>query len=280
MDWQTGFQVDSLARLGAQAQRAGLGLYACVQKLDIRHVPFDGPCLILVLSGRKILYTPDGPVAAQAGELLAVPGPAAYDLRNELAADGSLYRALVIAFGHEHLDRLRKLHGLTAPAGKQPGVLRYRVGGDMLDAVRHYLAVPERQRQAEHRLLGLLLMLVEENPDLLAFQLAVPDWGGKVRAVLAEDLAREWDFADLCRRLAVGESTLRRHLGREGTSFRELLREARLGTALYRLQQGREPVQRIALDCGYRSVSRFTANFRERFGLTPTELRAAMAESG
>lgn len=76
---------------------------------------------------------------------------------------------------------------------------------------------------------------------------------------------------------------MRERLARRATEaarFRDPLREARLGTAPHRLLQSTPPVQGIALDCGYQSVSRFTANFRARFGLTPTGLRAAMTETG
>jgi AraC-like DNA-binding protein len=257
----------------------GLGLYACARTLDIRHVPFEAPCLILVLAGRKVLYTPAGPVTATAGETLAVPGPAGFDLRNEPDPRQGVYRALVVPFSTGHIDRLREIHGLAARSGPA-AVVHYGARADLLDSVRHYLAAPERSRLIEHRLLELLLILAETDPRLLAYALAAPEWRARVQAVLAADLAGDWDIGRVCRRLAVGESTLRRHLAAEGTGFRRLLQEARLGAALYRLQQTALPVQRIALDCGYQSVSRFTANFRERFGLTPTELRAAMTESG
>ncbi len=271
-------RLDALARHAAES--GGAALYACVRTLDIRHVPFEAPCLILVLAGRKILYTPDGPVAAAAGEWLAVSGPAGLDLRNEPDARLGAYRALVLPFTHDHLDRLRQWHGFATPAVSAPAVLHYGIEAARLDAIHHYLAAPAYPRLLAHRLLGLLLLLAEHDPRLLAFRGTPPEWRRQVMAVLAADLTREWTLAEVCQHLAVGESTLRRHLAAEETGFRELLREARLGAALHRLQQSRHPVQRIALDCGYRSVSRFTANFRARFGLTPTGLRAAMAENG
>lgn len=277
-----------LARITALALNAtsegktplrGLGLYACSRQLDIRHVPFDAPCLILVLAGRKVIYTPQGPLIAKAGEMLAVPGPAGFDLRNEPDTRLGLYRALVIPFGAAHLARLSALHGGLPASVEQARVLHYG-DAELLEPVGRYLAAPHRPRLVEHRLLEILLLLAEHDARLLAFVQTGPDWRGRVCALLAADLAQTWDVPQVCHRLGVGESTLRRHLRDEGTGFRELLREARLGAALYRLQQSTQPVQRIALDCGYQSVSRFTANFRERFGLTPTELRAAMTENG
>ena len=46
------------------------------------------------------------------------------------------------------------------------------------------------------------------------------------------------------------------------------------------LLQTSSPVYQIAYDCGYQSVSRFTSNFRKRFGLPPTAIRASMEETG
>lgn len=251
-----------------------------MRTLDIRHVPFSAPCLILVLAGRKVIYTPAGPIVADAGELLAVPGPAAYDLRNETDPEQGTYRALVVPFEQNQLRRLREMHNLPAPDGQPGALLHYAADRDLLEAVQRYLSAGGRDRLRSHRLLELLLLLAESDPRLLGFSLVATEWRRKVQALLAGDLAREWELAEVCRHLAVGESTLRRHLRAEDTSFRDLLREARLGTALMRLQQSDHPVQRVAYDCGYRSVSRFTANFRQRFGLTPTELRAGLTEKG
>ena len=73
--------------------------------------------------------------------------------------------------------------------------------------------------------------------------------------------------------LALGETTLRRHLAAEGTSFSEILAGARLGYALLLLQSSERSVVQIAQDVGYQSPSRFAARFRARFGVPPSELR-------
>ena len=39
------------------------------------------------------------------------------------------------------------------------------------------------------------------------------------------------------------------------------------------LQTTRRTILEIALDCGYESPSRFATRFRERYGMSPSELR-------
>ncbi|MEB3272018.1 MAG: AraC family transcriptional regulator [Synechococcus sp.] len=61
-----------------------------------------------------------------------------------------------------------------------------------------------------------------------------------------------------------------------GTTPRAWIREQRLTRALQQLQSNpREglPVRAVALACGYRHMSQFSADFRRRFGLSPSQVR-------
>ena len=77
----------------------------------------------------------------------------------------------------------------------------------------------------------------------------------------------------LCNQLAMSESTLRRKLKQEGTSIQEIKDQAKLGRGLDLLQTSQYSVGLIAEKCGYLSASKFSERFKNRFGLTPTELR-------
>jgi AraC-like DNA-binding protein len=78
------------------------------------------------------------------------------------------------------------------------------------------------------------------------------------------------------RKLNLGASTLRRQLSSERRSFRQILEEVRLGTALLLLQTSSRQISEIAASSGYASASRFAVRFRSRFGLSPRDLRAAV----
>ena len=51
--------------------------------------------------------------------------------------------------------------------------------------------------------------------------------------------------------------------------------QAALQEAARRLAGEDLPILSIALDCGYGSIGPFNRAFRQRFGMTPTEYRAA-----
>lgn len=256
-----------------------LGLISCGNSVHIKHVPFYDPCIIVVLSGRKVIFDARGPVICETGSAIAVPGPASFDLRNEPDVKHRLYRALVIPFKHDHLERLRTAHHIDH-IGQSDHIGALNFGRDelLVSSIRHYLESPSEPRIVDHRLIEILLVLVGKDARLMSYVLNQASWSQKVRSILSTDLGHEWELAEACHRLSTSESTLRRHLQRENTGFRELLSELRLSTALMQLLQTSVPVYQVAYQCGYQSVSRFTSNFRKRFGLPPTALRASVDE--
>lgn len=255
-----------------------LGFISCASAVHIKHVPFYDPCLILVLSGRKVLFDGDRRESCDAGHLLAVPGPSSFDIRNEPDPRRGQYSALIIPFKPDHLERLTRSHNLLHEVQQRPvGALQFAPDDVLYASIKHYLTTTGGARLLSHRLMEILLILATRKPALLSYALQRKSWSQRVRTILAADLSLAWDIARVCERLATTESTLRRHLKRENTSFRELLHELRLSTALMQLLQTTLPIYRIAFDCGYQSVSRFTSNFHKRFGLPPKELRAALS---
>lgn len=175
---------------------------------------------------------------------------------------------------HEPDARTKRYTAL--PITFPDGVLAYEPDDTLYEAIRHYLTTLGNAKLLDHRLMEILLIRAARNPALLSYALHRELWAERVRAVLSADLARVWNMGEVCKRLATTESTLRRNLGHEGASFRTVLHELRLSTALTQPLQTTHPVYRIAYDCGYRSVSRFTSNFHKRFGVPPKR-RAALA---
>ena len=87
--------------------------------------------------------------------------------------------------------------------------------------------------------------------------------------------------ADLAGELGVGERHLRRVLEREmGVSPIELALTHRLLLAKRLLADTRLSVTRIAYASGFQSLRRFNAAFRERYRLSPSELRRPDARAG
>ncbi|RBO93972.1 AraC family transcriptional regulator [Nocardia puris] len=68
-----------------------------------------------------------------------------------------------------------------------------------------------------------------------------------------------------------------------GTTPRELIREERLQLAHTRLRHpayAHRPISDLAHDVGFRSASAFSTAFRDRFGVSPREVRTDPSESG
>jgi AraC-like DNA-binding protein len=84
-------------------------------------------------------------------------------------------------------------------------------------------------------------------------------------------------LAELARTLEVGEAMLRRLINQElgYRNFNDFLHHYRLQEASQRLASEDLPILSIALGCGYGSIGPFNRAFRQRFGMTPTEYRAA-----
>jgi AraC-like DNA-binding protein len=268
------------APANAKARLRDLGYISCSDTVDIKHVPFYEPCAILVLSGTKTLYDHGRPVTAEAGSVLTVPAPGSYDLRNAPDPKSRKYEALIVPFTARLLDQLVRSHGFLHEVRRgDVAVIKFEPDDSLHRSIAHYLTTVGDAKLLNHRLMEILLILATRNPRLLSYTAHEPGWSERVRAVLSRDLAHPWGISEVCERLAVSESTLRRKLRAEATSFRALLHELRLSAALVQLLQTTLPIYRIALDCGYQSVSRFTKNFHERFGLPPRRFRENMGES-
>jgi AraC-like DNA-binding protein len=257
------------------------GLISCDNTVHIRQIPFYEPCIIMILSGRKLLFGTPGTMTCESGTTITVPAPSYFSMRNEIDPHGHYYKALLIPFRDDDLERLRLAHRIEPAAERhEAGILKFEHDATLVEAVKHYLGNNGDPHLRDHRLLEILLILAKKNPRLLSYAFSGESWSRRVRTLLSADLARAWEIGEVCQRLGTSESALRRHLKGEKAGFRELLHELRLGTALTLLLQTSHPVYRIAYDCGYQSVPRFTSNFHKRFGLPPKALRTTVSETG
>ena len=84
-------------------------------------------------------------------------------------------------------------------------------------------------------------------------------------------------LAALAEALDLGEAALRSLINQElgYRNFNDFLHHYRLQEAAARLTSQDLPILSIALECGYGSIGPFNRAFRQRFGMTPTEYRAA-----
>jgi AraC-like DNA-binding protein len=81
-------------------------------------------------------------------------------------------------------------------------------------------------------------------------------------------------MANVARRLAMTERTLRRRLELEGTNFRRLIDEVRRSSAPELLARGRS-VSEVALMLGFNGISAFGRAFKRWYGVSPRAARAS-----
>ena len=95
----------------------------------------------------------------------------------------------------------------------------------------------------------------------------------RAKATIAGDPFGDWSLADVARAVGTSPYHLTRSFKRvTGLSLHAYRLQLRLQAGLERAVGG-EPLDRIAVDCGFAHHSHFTATFREHFGTTPSVLR-------
>ncbi len=245
---------------------------------DLRRVPVLQHCLVLVRQGAKELVDGLGAVARVAvGDTVLLHAGGHPTIGNRPDPAAGHYAALVLAFGARSLTAFRQLYPTLAAAPPLPSRAWSLRPGDtaLAAAIGHACDGLEdaalSDRVALHRCVEVLAVLAERG-------LVLPDGDdpGAAAAVQGLVAARPhlpWSAADVARALNISEATLRRRLAAEGTCFRDLAADVRLGYGLHLLQTTRQPIIEVAAACGYDSPSRFAARFRARFGMSPSELQ-------
>jgi AraC family transcriptional regulator len=173
---------------------------------------------------------------------------------------------------------------------------------DLERLVARIFREPGSARHPLARHIGLRISREAESPDefsalmvqSLAFELLAvagrtfgrQKWNSavplaRVEALLRESRPARLTLADLAREAGVHPSHLARVFRqRFGCSLGRFLLERRLEWAAVRLQQGDEPISRIALQAGFADQSHFTRRFRTWCGLTPHRFRTIGVEPG
>ena len=255
-----------------------IGVFHCRQPQQLHAVPIHQPSIVLVLKGTKRITFSSRCEVFKAGDLALLPAGSELLMENIPCCRQQEYLALCLGFAPPTVERFLASYGAQLNWNEQQELLKaaapqsfiqimqQRVAWCMQGDTENHILNDLQQQEllsvcGHHRLLGLLLQSKQSS------------WGQRVSAVIALDLGRKWKIADVCRALTVSESALRRNLHGEGTSFSDLLEQARLVAGLAFLQETAQPVSQVAAAVGYQSQSRFTERFKQRFGLTPRQLK-------
>jgi AraC-like DNA-binding protein len=91
------------------------------------------------------------------------------------------------------------------------------------------------------------------------------------------ELGIDWCGSATASKLGLSERTLRRRLSEEGTSFRNILVEARLAIGHELLSTAKLDVSTVAYRTGYSEPSSFVRAFTQHFGYSPGKIKFSAA---
>ncbi|OUS23808.1 hypothetical protein A9Q99_27650 [Gammaproteobacteria bacterium 45_16_T64] len=277
-----------LQDFGAPEPLGSIGIFYCRNTQRVREVPLHQPCMIMVLQGMKRLTFKDKSYDCRPGQLLLIPGNSVVYFENIPLGEQQEFLSMCTSFQpntveqfcHQHKQIINNIGSSASPLADAPSDIQLA----MLQRVQWCQQQGVDELMDEHRQQELLLLLVNSG---LGESLLLPhasSWRQRVCHMLSLNIGHDWQLNQVSDKLAVSDSTLRRHLSKESTSFRLLLEETRLVSGLCLLQETNWPIGQIAETVGYQSQSRFGERFKRRFSMTPRELRQTrqlgLSESG
>lgn len=126
---------------------------------------------------------------------------------------------------------------------------------------------------------ALLSVFLEDTQFIpLLLNVLQPNMRTRVCTVINNNIAHEWTLARIASELLMSPSLLKKKLREEGTSYSQLLTECRMQRALQLIVIYGVSIKRVAVSCGYHSVSYFIYVFRNYYGMTPTEYQERSAQ--
>ena len=244
----------------------------------LRQVTCLQACLMRVRHGEKHIWLDEKMQIARSSELIIAPAGLCMTLTNQPAAQG--YACEILQLDPQLLQHFRATY---------PDIVQAAVHAKPQLCIRHNLLIArlwdevfaaigsnEPNELLQHRAEGLLLALAMAGHGSALWIAQADPLIRRVQHVLMLQTSREWRVEQMAQQLHMGASTLRRQLALAGSSFRQLLAEVRLNTALGMIQTSQQPIGLIAQQCGYASASRFSARFQQQFGIKPLQLRATV----
>jgi AraC-like DNA-binding protein len=241
----------------------------------LRSVTVRQDCLIVVMSGEKRLHTAQGLCRIRAGEALAIKRDAQMDVENIPPTQGA-YVAKILCFSDTSVNKFAPCAVNMHSHVRSPVFQKMAFATPLTDCFAHAckaLEAPEQHSASiqEHRIQEVLLALSDVGVVFAPNRHLT--WTERVHRLVSQRPSALWDCAHVAHTFHLSTASLQRRLAAENTSLAACVRDCRLTIAMGLLQSTDQPIGDIASTCGYRSVSKFSAAFRQRFGALPSGLR-------
>lgn len=123
----------------------------------------------------------------------------------------------------------------------------------------------------------LLHLLLEFDISIIRSisRIVKPTTTDKVLDIISQDLTRPWKISMISEEMFISEISLRKRLESEGTTFMNILTDARMMYSLKLLTMSDYNINTVAYKVGYNSPSYFIRTFKRHFGLTPGQITPA-----
>lgn len=254
----------------------GLSLFHSYKAQTLRQVPINLPSLIWIVSGEKRLINNQQEYDFVAGDLLLLPSNSTLFMENKPCHKKNNFLSVALSFSLEALKQFNELYGSQGLLPQQP-IWQAKIPKNIRQALMQWFEFCRENaidsQIAQHRQVEFLLLLAQSGLAGNILLMGKPSWKSRITQIISSDLAYPWKIEDISQQLSTSESSLRRRLQQEGTNFRTLLEEIRLTSGLALLQETFWPINQVADSVGYQSQSRFSERFKQRFGMSPSELR-------
>lgn len=233
--------------------------------------------VVWVRAGNKGIITPqraDGQLLVPAGGLCLLAAGHQWDVSNHIGPTGR-YAASVWTIPDAVADAFASHYPALASQPPLNGFATTTAPDDWAQTWERAQRAGSQGHSASavHRGVELLLTLAEQR---LVFPSRVQlSWTDRVTNLISQSPHADWSVDTLVQHFLISGSTLRQRLQEENSNVTACLHEVRLELGLSLLQSTDIPVGQISQRCGYESHSRFTAAFRNRFGLSPSSVRTA-----
>lgn len=275
-----------LSRLEAEVATAAdtgqalrnLGVNRCHDPQSLTQMDLTTSTLMFPIIGRKRVVVSQQTYDVSPGQMLVIPTGTRFDIENIPDFGKKRFLGASLEFDADTLALFRKIYGTDMQTWDLTPRWKITAPDALISSIVDWLAHGRQfstgTAQTRHRLTEILFLLAQKG---LAGNLLFAQKQGlreKTKHLFALDPSHEWRVSEISQRLATSESTLRRQLRAEDTSFSRLLEDARLDRGVELVMMTDMPIGQIAFDCGYQSQSRFSERFRMRFSLSPTQLRA------
>ena len=240
------------------------------QPQALRNVPVYIPSIILVETGYKLLNWQTETLTFDNSKWLFAHADQSLTFINQPSTIP--FRSIQVCFSSAPAPTIiEAMADVSIYQAKSPEV---NSSAKLDFALKQLLAMQELEfnvQTQQQYLNAFYQVLLEVGVLHLLFPVSVISMRARVCRFFSSNPAKPHLIDELCEHFGLSKSTLTRRLAKEGTTYRDLLSEARMLHALSLMQTRPYKQLELALACGYQSESRFGQRFFKQFGLTPKQ---------